>query len=148
MTLRWWNDLWLNEGFASYVEYLGADSAEPTWDIVSAGASGHGRRARVWDVGHVYGTWGTRGAQGRVKGYRAWACCIEHKYGTWGTRMGRGAWVWGMRHVYGARGTGMWHKAWAWGTDMGHGNPLLPSTQVLPCYECCADGRTHPRRKT
>lgn len=35
VTLRWWNDLWLNEGFASYVEYLGADAAEPTWDIVS-----------------------------------------------------------------------------------------------------------------
>uniref|UniRef100_A0A8C5CRI8 Aminopeptidase n=1 Tax=Gadus morhua TaxID=8049 RepID=A0A8C5CRI8_GADMO len=33
VTLRWWNDLWLNEGFASYVEYLGADHAEPTWDI-------------------------------------------------------------------------------------------------------------------
>uniref|UniRef100_A0A8C0HHU6 Peptidase M1 membrane alanine aminopeptidase domain-containing protein n=1 Tax=Chelonoidis abingdonii TaxID=106734 RepID=A0A8C0HHU6_CHEAB len=34
VTLRWWNDLWLNEGFASYVEYLGADSAEPSWHIV------------------------------------------------------------------------------------------------------------------
>ncbi|NXA81709.1 AMPN Aminopeptidase, partial [Thryothorus ludovicianus] len=33
VTLRWWNDLWLNEGFASYVEYLGADSAEPLWNI-------------------------------------------------------------------------------------------------------------------
>ncbi|XP_066491470.1 aminopeptidase N [Tiliqua scincoides] len=33
VTLRWWNDLWLNEGFASYVEYLGADAAEPTWSI-------------------------------------------------------------------------------------------------------------------
>nr|XP_056721981.1 aminopeptidase N [Euleptes europaea] len=33
VTLRWWNDLWLNEGFASYVEYLGADAAEPTWHI-------------------------------------------------------------------------------------------------------------------
>ncbi|KAM9366568.1 aminopeptidase N-like [Symphorus nematophorus] len=33
VTLRWWNDLWLNEGFASYVEYLGADHAEPTWNI-------------------------------------------------------------------------------------------------------------------
>lgn len=40
VTLRWWNDLWLNEGFASYVEYLGADSAEPSWHIVSA----HGHR--------------------------------------------------------------------------------------------------------
>uniref|UniRef100_A0A667XA33 Aminopeptidase n=1 Tax=Myripristis murdjan TaxID=586833 RepID=A0A667XA33_9TELE len=33
VTLRWWNDLWLNEGFASYVEYLGADHAEPSWNI-------------------------------------------------------------------------------------------------------------------
>ncbi|KAK1887476.1 Aminopeptidase N [Dissostichus eleginoides] len=33
VTLRWWNDLWLNEGFASYVEYLGADNAEPDWNI-------------------------------------------------------------------------------------------------------------------
>ncbi|MEQ2201413.1 hypothetical protein XENOCAPTIV_011950, partial [Xenoophorus captivus] len=33
VTLRWWNDLWLNEGFASYVEYLGADEAEPTWNV-------------------------------------------------------------------------------------------------------------------
>ncbi|XP_061100577.1 aminopeptidase N-like [Conger conger] len=33
VTLRWWNDLWLNEGFASYVEYLGANHAEPTWNI-------------------------------------------------------------------------------------------------------------------
>ncbi|NXJ83943.1 AMPN Aminopeptidase, partial [Trogon melanurus] len=33
VTLRWWNDLWLNEGFASYVEYLGANEAEPSWNI-------------------------------------------------------------------------------------------------------------------
>ncbi|XP_016124714.1 aminopeptidase N-like [Sinocyclocheilus grahami] len=33
VTLRWWNDLWLNEGFASYVEYLGADDAEPDWNV-------------------------------------------------------------------------------------------------------------------
>ncbi|KAM5171354.1 aminopeptidase N-like [Mantella aurantiaca] len=33
VTIRWWNDLWMNEGFASYVEYLGADFAEPTWNI-------------------------------------------------------------------------------------------------------------------
>jgi puromycin-sensitive aminopeptidase len=29
VTMSWWNDLWLNEGFASYVEYLGADAAHP-----------------------------------------------------------------------------------------------------------------------
>ncbi|XP_044048314.1 aminopeptidase N-like isoform X2 [Siniperca chuatsi] len=33
VTVRWWNDLWLNEGFASYVEYLGAHEAEPDWNV-------------------------------------------------------------------------------------------------------------------
>src|SRR5437016_4196111 len=31
--MEWWDDLWLNEGFASYIEYKGMQSAEPDWDI-------------------------------------------------------------------------------------------------------------------
>ncbi|XP_028257682.1 aminopeptidase Ey-like [Parambassis ranga] len=33
VTMRWWNDLWLNEGFATYVSYLGSNNAEPKWGM-------------------------------------------------------------------------------------------------------------------
>ncbi|MDB5164065.1 MAG: hypothetical protein JWS12_683 [Candidatus Saccharibacteria bacterium] len=33
VTMRWWTDLWLNEGFASWIEYLAVDHMYPQWDM-------------------------------------------------------------------------------------------------------------------
>jgi len=33
VTMRWWNDLWLNESFASMIEYTALDTLEPKWNV-------------------------------------------------------------------------------------------------------------------
>lgn len=34
VTPMFWNHLWLSEGFASYVEYLGVDHIHPDWNMI------------------------------------------------------------------------------------------------------------------
>lgn len=33
VTMKWWDDLWLNESFANMMEYVCIDHLEPTWNI-------------------------------------------------------------------------------------------------------------------
>lgn len=32
--MSWWDGLWLNEGFASFMEYIGTNSTEPSFNMV------------------------------------------------------------------------------------------------------------------
>lgn len=36
VTMAWWEELWLNEGFASFVEFYGVNATEPNWKMVNA----------------------------------------------------------------------------------------------------------------
>lgn len=33
VTMKWWNDLWLNESFATLMEYIAVDALEPEWNM-------------------------------------------------------------------------------------------------------------------
>ena len=48
MTLSWWDDLWLNEGFASYLEYKGVANYHRDWDMTDMFLTGD--MYRVFDL--------------------------------------------------------------------------------------------------
>jgi hypothetical protein len=33
VTMEWWDDLWLNEGFATYMQYISLNELEPQWQV-------------------------------------------------------------------------------------------------------------------
>ena len=33
VTMKWWNNLWLNESFANFMEYIAVDALHPEWNI-------------------------------------------------------------------------------------------------------------------
>lgn len=34
--MKWWSEIWLNEGFATYMSTLALDEVEPTFKVVSS----------------------------------------------------------------------------------------------------------------
>lgn len=49
VTMEWWSELWLNEGFASFVEFIGVDKAWPQFRIWSTFLGGNPQEAMPAD---------------------------------------------------------------------------------------------------
>lgn len=45
VTMRWWNDLWLNESFANVMEYVAVDAMFPEWHIFNTFVANEGLAA-------------------------------------------------------------------------------------------------------
>jgi len=58
VTMRWWNDLWLNESFANMMEYQCVDSFSPEWHAWDSFVAGEGLSAFRRDA--IYGVQSVR----------------------------------------------------------------------------------------
>lgn len=61
VTMKWWDDLWLNESFATLMEYLAIDAIYPEWEIMLTFASQEGLGAFWRDS-----TWGVQAVHTKV----------------------------------------------------------------------------------
>ena len=50
VTMRWWDDLWLNESFANFMEYFAIDAIYPEWDVMLTFAAHEALQAFRRDV--------------------------------------------------------------------------------------------------
>ena len=49
VTMAWWNDLWLNESFATFMDYKATDHLYPDWEVWSDFAVGTSN-SQLWDA--------------------------------------------------------------------------------------------------
>lgn len=50
VTMAWWDDLWLNEGFASWMEAKASNDMNPNWDAAAASVAGERESALSQDA--------------------------------------------------------------------------------------------------
>jgi aminopeptidase N len=50
VTMKWWNEFWLNEGFATFLEKHALDHLFPEWDMWAQFTAGQGASAKALDA--------------------------------------------------------------------------------------------------